>query len=121
MKPVINIKRVYEEPSKKDGHRILIDGLWPRGIKKEEAAVDDWLKSLAPAAELRKWFGHDPKRWDGFQQKYRQELQKNETVKSFIEKYRDAKLVTLVYAAKDTEHNNAVALQQYLRQQFDKL
>lgn len=118
MKPVIQIKRVYDQPAKKDGYRILVDRLWPRGITKEAAAVKDWVKDLAPSPELRKWFGHDPGLWPEFQKRYKAELKKNEAVEAFKEKYRETKVLTLVYAAKDEEHNQAVVLQKYLEDFF---
>jgi uncharacterized protein YeaO (DUF488 family) len=112
----IQIKRVYEKPSKDDGKRILIDRLWPRGLTKEKAAVDLWLKDIAPSTELRKWFGHEEDTWDEFKEKYHSELQKNDEAMSKLnEKLGDGK-VTLVYGAKDTEHNDAVVLKEYLEQ-----
>jgi uncharacterized protein YeaO (DUF488 family) len=110
----IKIKRVYTEPAKSDGYRVLVDRIWPRGITKEAAAVDEWQKEIAPSTALRKWFGHDPERWKEFQQKYREELKHNEAVDAFIESYKDKKLVTLVYGAKDEAHTHALVLQQYL-------
>ena len=118
MKPTIAIKRAYEEPLKKDGYRILIDKLWPRGIKKEDAALDEWAKDLAPSSALRKWFGHDPKHWSAFQKKYKAELDKNETIDEFVEQHSDKKKITLIYGAKDTEHNHALVLQEYLKKQY---
>ncbi len=114
MKPAIRIKRAYEEPEKKDGYRILVDRLWPRGVSKHEAAFDEWAKDLAPSAELRKWFGHDPNLWGEFQKRYRAELKKNSEVDTFIEQHEDKKVITLVYGAKDEAHNHALVLQQYL-------
>jgi uncharacterized protein YeaO (DUF488 family) len=116
MKPVIHIKRAYDTSSHEDGYRVLVDRIWPRGLTKEALNIDDWAKVLAPTTELRKWFNHDPALWAVFQQRYKQELKHNEEVVSFIEKYEDKKLITLVYAAKDTEHNHALVLQQYLQQ-----
>ncbi len=113
---MIQIKRVYEQSSKKDGFRILIDRLWPRGLTKEKAAADLWVKDLAPSDELRKWFAHDPKKWLVFQKKYLKELEEK---KDFIEKLQrlehDKKIITLLYGAKDTEHNNAVVLEKLLQ------
>jgi uncharacterized protein YeaO (DUF488 family) len=119
MKPVIKIRRAYEELSEKDGYRILVDRLWPRGVKKETAALDEWAKELAPSSLLRKWFGHDPHLWIEFQKRYSAELKKSEAIDSFIESHRDKKLITLVYGAKDTEHTHAIVLQQYLEQQYE--
>ncbi|PZF74927.1 DUF488 domain-containing protein [Taibaiella soli] len=118
MKPEILIKRAYEKPEKKDGYRILVDRLWPRGIKKEEAAIVDWQKELAPSTELRKWFGHDPAVWTEFQKKYLAELKKNDAVAEFVEANKDRKKITLVYGAKDTEHTHALVLQQFLEGKF---
>lgn len=118
MKPVIKIKRVYEAPSEKDGYRILVDRLWPRGLKKEDASIDEWLKDIAPSDELRKWFGHDPQRWQEFQKKYTAALKKNTVAESFMEKYKHTATITLVYGAKDELHNQAVVLQKFLENLF---
>ena len=120
MKPVIRIKRAYDKPTKEDGTRILVDRLWPRGVTKEEAAIKDWAKALAPTPELREWFGHDPALWPEFQKKYRAELKKNEAVEAFIEAYREVKMLTLVYAGKDELHTHAIVLQQYLEHLFEQ-
>ncbi len=115
---VIKIKRAYEEPSANDGYRILVDRLWPRGLAKSTVPYDEWLKELAPSAELRKWFGHDPERWPEFRKRYEAELKRNEVIDTFIEKHRDKKRITLIYGAADTEHNHAVVLQQYLDHRY---
>lgn len=109
----IQIKRVYEEPSDRDGNRILIDRLWPRGLTKENAKVDVWLKEIAPSTELRQWFNHDENKWAEFTKRYRGELRENPVVKTLIDEIKKGK-VTLVYGAKDEKHNNAVALREYL-------
>lgn len=110
----VRIKRVYEEPTASDGKRILIDRLWPRGLTKEKAKVDLWLKAIAPSIELRQWFGHDPSKWDAFKERYHDELQKSgEIVSTLVEQLKKGK-VTLVYGAKDEEHNDAVVLKEYL-------
>ena len=110
----IKIKRVYEAPAKSDGTRILVDRLWPRGLSKDKAAVDVWLKDIAPSGTLRKWFGHDPERWSEFQTRYRAELKKNdEAVLQLRELLRQGP-VTLVYGARDEEHNDAVVLSRFL-------
>lgn len=114
MKTNITIKRVYEEPQKKDGHRVLVDRIWPRGLTKEKAAVDEWAKNLAPTTELRKWFGHKPELWTDFKKKYTAELKKNEAVKVFLLEHKHLKKMTLVYGAKDEEHNQAVVLKEFL-------
>ncbi len=113
----IKIKRAYEEPAKADGYRVLVDRIWPRGITKEAAAVDEWQKEIAPSTALRKWFGHDPERWKEFQQRYRDELKHNEAVTAFMEAHQGTKVLTLVYGAKDEAHNHALVLQQYLEDQ----
>ena len=109
----IKLKRVYAEPSKSDGKRILVDRLWPRGLSKEKAQVDLWLKEVAPSNELRKWFSHDPEKWPEFKKRYRAELKQNP--EAFAELKAAAKNnTTLLYGARDTEHNEAVILQQLL-------
>jgi uncharacterized protein YeaO (DUF488 family) len=112
---MIHLKRAYEEPSKNDGLRVLVERLWPRGLTKERAAVDLWLKDVAPSPELRKWFGHDPARWEQFQKRYRQELRKKQdAVRLLKQKAREGTL-TLVYAARDEEHNGALVLKRVLQ------
>src|SRR4051794_2343084 len=101
MKPKISIKRAYERPLQKDGYRILVDRIWPRGVTKEEASIDEWAKDIAPSTALRKWFSHDPSLWTDFKKMYLAELKKNEAADDFIESHRDKKVITLVYAAKD--------------------
>src|ERR1700761_4738385 len=118
MPPHIQIKRAYEEPSSADGVRILVDRLWPRGITKENAAIKEWAKDLAPSTELREWFNHETELWPEFEKRYKAELKKNEAVEAFREEYREAKVITLVYAAKDQEHNHALVLQHYLEGLF---
>jgi uncharacterized protein YeaO (DUF488 family) len=111
---MFKLKRVYDEPSRTDGLRVLVERLWPRGLSKERAAVDLWLKDLAPSPELRRWFGHDPARWNGFQERYRQELRgKREAVQLLRQRGRAGR-VTVVYAARDEEHNGALALKRLL-------
>lgn len=110
----VDIKRVYEEPAKQDGYRILIDRLWPRGLTKEKAVVDLWLKEIAPSTELRKWFNHEPEKWPDFQKKYLAEIKVNkEALSTLKEKMKQGK-ITLVYSAKDEEHNDARVLLAYL-------
>ncbi|MGA7748570.1 MAG: DUF488 domain-containing protein [Gallionella sp.] len=108
----IRIKRVYVQPDKDDGRRILVDRLWPRGLTKEKASVDLWLKDIAPSTELRKWFGHDPKRWEEFKQKYLAELKGNSEQIRLLKQELGRGAVTLVYGAKDEEHNEAVVIQE---------
>lgn len=109
----ISIKRVYEPASKADGRRILVDRIWPRGLTKAEAKVDLWLKEVAPSTALRQWFGHDPHKWADFQKKYKAELGANPALAE-LQAAASSGPVTLVFAAKDEEHNNAVVLQQLL-------
>jgi uncharacterized protein YeaO (DUF488 family) len=112
---VIKVKRVYQEPSEDDGERVLVERLWPRGLSKERAAVDLWLKDVAPSAELRQWFNHDPAKWEEFRQRYWRELGHNPEAVALLRKKGRAGTVTLVYAARDEEHNGALALQQFLK------
>ena len=111
----IQTKRVYELPGKDDGARVLVDRLWPRGLSKDHAALTLWLKEIAPSEELRKWFDHDPERWEEFWRRYRAELAHNETALHQLRALAREGRVTLLYAAHDTEHNNAVVLAGYLR------
>ncbi len=111
----IQIKRVYAQPDRDDGERILIDRLWPRGLSKEAAAVDNWLKDCAPSDELRKWFGHDPAKWDEFKRKYFAELAEHEDLLEPVRTKARAERVTLLFGAADVEHNTAVALLEYLK------
>ncbi len=111
---MLKIKRMYDGASAQDGARILVDRLWPRGIKKEQAAIDDWLKELSPSDSLRKWFGHDPSRWVEFKRRYKKELETKQEIIEQLRKHAQHGTVTLLYAAKDTDHNNAVALKEVL-------
>jgi uncharacterized protein YeaO (DUF488 family) len=110
----IKIKRVYEKYDVNDGFRILVDRLWPRGLSKEEAKIDLWMKEIAPSDNLRKWFAHDPKKWEEFMKKYEEELRKNENLNKLIKIIQEKKNVTLLYSAKNKEHNNAVVLKNVL-------
>ena len=110
----VRIKRVYEKPAKADGRRILVDRLWPRGMKKEDAKIDLWMKEIAPTTELRKWFSHDRAKWKAFREKYTSELKKNKEQVDLIKEEIRKGMVTLVYAAKDEECNAAIVLQEYL-------
>ena len=107
---MIQLKRVYEKPSRKDGVRILVDRLWPRGLTKERAAVTLWLKDVAPSSELRKWFGHDPAKWKEFQVRYRKELRQKKDALKLLKQKSEDRTVTLVYGARDEQHNEAVVL-----------
>ena len=110
----IKLKRVYEKPEKSDGTRILVDRLWPRGLTKEKAALDLWLKEIAPSTELRKWFGHEPKKWRSFRGRYQTELKRHPKQLKLIKDKEKAGTVTLLYGARDREHNEAVVLKQVL-------
>jgi uncharacterized protein YeaO (DUF488 family) len=110
---MIKLKRAYEPPAKADGHRILVDRLWPRGVTKEDLRIEAWARDVAPSATLRKWFGHDPSRWQEFRTRYFKELDgKRDAVDAVFAGLRGT--VTLVFAAKDTEHNQALVLKDYL-------
>ena len=110
----VRLKRVYEPPAKSDGTRILVERLWPRGLTKQRAAVDVWMKDVAPSPELRKWFGHDPAKWREFQSRYRKELREHKAaVKSLSQQCADG-AVTLIFSAHDEEHNAAVVLNSVL-------
>ncbi len=111
---MIGIKRIYDAPSAHDGKRILIDRLWPRGLKKDESAIDEWMKELAPSDDLRKWFSHDPSKWLEFKKRYKKELEAKSELLGELKGYARHGTVTLLYAAKDMEHNNAVALKEFL-------
>lgn len=110
----LRLKRAYEPVSPDDGTRILVDRLWPRGVSKEDAALDDWMKDIAPTTELRKWFGHDPTRWAEFQRRYKAELRQHDTELDRIRSLASKHAVTLVYGARDEEHNDAVVLRDVL-------
>ena len=117
MVQVIRIKRIYEQPSKEDGFRVLVDRLWPRGMSKDKAKIDLWLKIIAPSGSLRKWFNHDPKKWDDFKKKYGLELKaRRELLLKIKQAEKEKGTVTLLYSAKDEEHNQAVALSAILRE-----
>lgn len=111
---LIHVKRVYEEPEENDGARILVDRLWPRGLKKEAARLDDWMRDVAPSDGLRRWFGHDPARWAVFQSRYCAELDGKPEVWQRILERACKGPITLLYAATDPLHNNALALRRYL-------
>ena len=113
-KIAIRVKRIYEPSSRADGVRILIDRLWPRGIKKEDVHIDQWQKELAPSTQLRKWFGHRPERWDEFRQRYTIELGLQTTMLRELRSLARSRPVTLLFSAHDTEHNDAVVLRDVL-------
>jgi uncharacterized protein YeaO (DUF488 family) len=110
----IRIKRIYEPSARADGYRVLVDRLWPRGMKKEAAHIHVWEKEVAPSRELRVWFGHDPDKWEGFKKKYFAELKGSGAADHLAGELRSHKTVTFLFSAHDEEHNNAVALREYL-------
>ncbi len=110
----VQLKRAYAGPARGDGRRILVDRLWPRGLRKDEAAIDEWLKDVAPSAVLRKWFGHDPGRWQEFRRRYRAELRERPEAMARLRALAREGPITLVYAARDEEHNDAVVLRDIL-------
>ncbi|MGC8495940.1 MAG: DUF488 domain-containing protein [Candidatus Micrarchaeia archaeon] len=112
---MIKIKRVYDDFDVTDGVRILVDRLWPRGIRKNSRNIDMWLKDVAPSTELRKWFSHEPEKWEQFRKKYLKELEENKAVEKLENIIKENGTVTLVYSAKDTEHNDAVVLLEFLK------
>lgn len=112
----LRLKRAYEAAEPADGARILVDRLWPRGVSKAEAALEDWMKDIAPSAELRRWFGHDPARWAEFQRRYRAELRQHVDALDRLRALARTRTVTLVYGAHDEAHNNAVVLKDVLRE-----
>lgn len=114
----IRLKRAYDDPARSDGYRVLVDGVWPRGVSKEELDIEEWLRGIAPSSELRKWFGHDPEKWPEFRQRYAKELQASEAdLQRLAEKAREGR-ITLIYGAKDREHNQAVVLRDILRERY---
>lgn len=115
----IAIKRIYEDPAASDGKRVLVDRLWPRGVSKDKAALDEWCKDVAPSDDLRKWFGHDPDKWSEFRKRFRAELDANEDGwKPLLDMARKNKKLTLLFGARDEAHNNAVVLKAYLEKQL---
>ncbi len=111
---MLKIKRVYEDISQQDGQRVLVDGVWPRGIKKENLEHDEWMKDIAPSADLRKWFNHDADKWEEFKEKYKKELNDHKKVLKQLKEDSDGHNVTLLYAAKDEVHNQAVVIKEYV-------
>lgn len=111
---MILLKRAYSPPSRQDGLRILVERLWPRGVTKARAALDLWLKDVAPSPELRKWFGHDPAKWKQFERRYWKDLQKHKEAVALLRQKAKKSTLTLVYAAKDEQHNGALALKEFI-------
>lgn len=117
---MIKLKRVYEAYEESDGYRILVDRLWPRGVSKADAKIDEWVKDIAPSSELRKWYAHEVPKWPEFKRRYFIELQGAEIlVRDIVEKQKN-RIVTFVYGAKDTEHNQAFALKEYIEDKMSK-
>lgn len=114
---MLKLRRIYEQPGPSDGYRILVDRLWPRGVSKSEAHVDLWMKEIGPSDALRKWFGHDPRRWSAFRARYRSELeQKSQLTSQLKHLLKEHRTVTLLFGAKDEQHNQAVALREFLQE-----
>jgi len=113
-RPKLQVKRVYDPPARSDGRRVLVDRVWPRGLTKEAAKLDAWVKDVAPSAELRKWFGHEPSKWDPFKRRYFRELASREAALTELLGAPSDRTLTLLFGAKDSTHNNAVALKEYL-------
>ena len=111
---MVKIKRIYDPASPNDGKRIYIDRLWPRGMKKEEVKIDEWLKEISPSDSLRRWFGHDPSKYAEFKKRYTKELEKHSEILERIKKEAKKETVTLLFSAKDVEHNNATVLKELL-------
>jgi len=112
---MLRLKRVYEPPARSDGRRILVDRLWPRGLSKKDAAVDEWLKEIAPSTELRRWFDHDPGKWSEFERRYRHELRAHADLLRDLAARASRGTITLVYGARDETHNDAVVLAGVIR------
>ena len=116
---MIKIKRVYEPTSKDDGFRILVDRLWPRGLKKEDAHIQLWLKEVSPSTELRKWFDHQPQKWEVFKKNYLEGLATNKATKELLNVYENEPTITLLYAAHDQQYNHALVLLEFLKREMD--
>ncbi|MUV37457.1 DNA-3-methyladenine glycosylase II [Lentibacillus sp. JNUCC-1] len=120
----VNLKRIYDDAEEKDGYRVLVDGIWPRGMAKEDAKINEWLKEIAPSNDLRKWFGHDPDKWEDFKSKYKQELEsgkQQEALETLKQRTREHnKNLTLLFGAKDEQHNQAQVLKEIVDHQPGK-
>lgn len=114
-KYTVNLKRIYDAQTKDDGYRILIDRLWPRGIKKSELQIDEWFKEIAPSTGLRKWFNHEPQKWPAFKRRYKKELKENTASRQLRQKLEKHEIITLLYAAKDQDHNHGLVLRDFLK------
>jgi len=113
---MVKIKRAYDKVAPDDGERILVDRLWPRGIKKDEAKIDEWIKEIAPSNELRKWFAHDPSKWKEFKKRYLDELKNQSNIIARLKSRAKNGNITLIFSARDTQHNNAAVLSEVIRQ-----
>lgn len=112
---MLQLKRAYEPPAPTDGYRVLVDRIWPRGVRKEEAAIDEWMKEIAPSTALRQWFAHDPAKWPEFQRRFKEELRERDDMLRRLTSMASRGRVTLVFGARDEEHNDAVVLASVLR------
>ena len=121
MKHHLSLKRAYETPAVSDGRRILVDRLWPRGLTKEHAAIDEWMKELAPSTALRRWFGHDPAKWSEFRRRYKSELARQSEALDRLARLASKRRVTLVFSGRDETHNDAVVLASVLRTRMKRL
>jgi uncharacterized protein YeaO (DUF488 family) len=113
----VRVKRIYDEAAQADGHRVLVDGVWPRGISRDRARLDEWARELAPSVELRRWFGHDPERFEEFRRRYRGELEDRAERLEELRRAADREPLTILYAARDRAHNNAAVLAELLREE----
>lgn len=118
--PKIKIKRIYEPYDADDGYRVLVDRLWPRGIKKETAHIDEWPKEISPSTEIRVAYDHVHERWSAFKSEYSTELKTNEALPKYLDKWEDKPLITLLYASKDPQYTHALILQEYLQKQYQR-
>lgn len=114
----VRIKRIYDAPSDDDGYRVLVDRIWPRGVSKQAARLDRWLKAVAPSTELRRWFGHDPSRWDEFRKRYRGELGETPALVQELVDKAGSSSVTLLFSARDRQHNQAVVLREWIEERL---
>ena len=118
---MIILKRVYQKPDIRDGERILVDRLWPRGIRRSTLNIDYWAKDVGPSTELRKWFAHDPAKWNSFVAKYRRELEGSKALQKLLNRIADRDEVTFLYSSKDEQHNNAVVLKEFIEEKLKEL
>jgi len=116
----VKLKRAYEPPTRSDGKRVLVDRLWPRGVKKTDAKIDEWMKDIAPSSELRKWFGHEPERWPEFRRRYEAEVRRHPDQLEHLRTLARDGTLTLVFSAHDEEHNDAVVLKELILNRHDR-